>query len=219
MSIGDGGALPKTAEVSEELAMRAAVTAWGRARWPDCRVLHELAMGERRIDLVFVAQSDLIGVEIKSGRDRLDRLDGQMKEYGRYLPEVWVAVAPRWRDHEDVIHRRGNLLVVPSTGNAFIQKPAPGERPYRDELVCSRVLELLWYDEAARIAVRTDVVPHRVPKQFRKDKLLKLLARLLTGNQILTEVCRELRERSRAGGWRSDAPLRELEVPDEVTSG
>jgi hypothetical protein len=191
--------------------MREAVAAWGRARWPGCRMLHELAMGERRIDLLFVCERDLIGVEIKSSKDKLGRLDAQMKEYGRYIPEVWAAVSPRWRDHDDVIYRRGNLLIVPADGApAFVQKPAPGQKPYRDELVCSRLLELLWYDEAARIAVRTEVIPMRVPKQFRRHKILKLLSRLLTGNEIIYEVCAALRARPNGMvGQRSDPPVRE----------
>ena len=167
-------------------------------------------MGERRIDLLFVCERDLIGIEIKSSKDKLTRLDSQLKEYGRYIPEVWAAVALRWRDHEDVIYRRGNLLVVPSDGRAFIQKPAPGRKPYRDELVCSRLLELLWYDEAARIAIRTDVIPMRVPKQFRRHKILKLLSRLLTGNEIIYEVCTALRARPNGMvGARSDPPVSE----------
>jgi hypothetical protein len=206
MSSGAGSPFPID---GEELRLRARVAEWGRARWPGARMLHELAMGERRIDLLFVCERDLIGVEIKSSRDKLTRLDGQMKEYGRYVPEVWLAVAERWRDHDDVIGRAGNLLIVPDDGRpAFIQKPAPGRKPYRDELVCSRLLELLWYEEAARIAVRTDVIPMRVPKQFRKGKVLKLLARLLTGNEIIENVALELRARPSAGGWRSDRPTR-----------
>jgi hypothetical protein len=129
-----------------------------------------------------------------------------MKEYSRYVPEVWAAVAPKWRDHDEVIHR-GNLLVVPTDRPAFVQRPAPGQKPYRDELVCSRLLELLWYEEAARIAVRTDVIPHRVPKQITRPKVLKLLARLLTGNEIIENVCRELRGRPWVG-HRSDGPMR-----------
>ena len=58
-------------------------------------------LGDRRIDLVFVLERDLIGVEIKSGADTLARLAGQMKEYRRYLPELWVAAALKWKDLVD----------------------------------------------------------------------------------------------------------------------
>lgn len=193
-------------EETEERRIRAAVTAWGRERWPGCRVLHELVLGERRVDLVFVGERDLVGMEIKSSVDTLARLADQMKEYRRYLPEVWAAVALKWRD-DDELSRERNVLTVTSEGAVHQESPSGGFKPERDELVCSRLLELLWRDEAAAIAVRHDVIPIRVPKQFNRGKILKLLARLLTGNEIITEVCRELRARQLVG-MRSDDPLR-----------
>lgn len=185
--------------------MRAAVIVWGRARWRGCRVIHELVLGERRVDLVFVAERDVIGVEIKSSVDTLTRLSEQMKEYRRYFPELWALLANKWRDADEV-GRQPNVLLFDDDG---IVEPErwPGWKPQRDELVCSRMLELLWRDEAAAIAVRTDVIPVRVPKQFRRDQILKLLARLLTGNEIISEVCRELRARQLVG-LGSDAPVR-----------
>jgi hypothetical protein len=75
--------------------------------------------------------------------------------------------------------------------------------------VCSRLLELLWYSEACAIAVRTDVIPIRVHKQIRRGHVLKMLARLLTGNEIIAEVCTCLRARPQGMvGYRSDAPMR-----------
>jgi hypothetical protein len=183
---------------------------WGRARWPGCRVLHELVLGERRIDLVFVLDRDLVGMEIKSSVDTLARLADQMKEYRRYLPEVWAAVALRWRDDGE-LDRERNILTVTSDGAVHQERPTGGFKPERDELVCSRLLELLWRDEAAAIAVRTDVIPLRVPKQINRGKILKMLARLLTGNEVIVEVCRELRARQLVG-LRSDDPLRAGQV-------
>ena len=34
-----------------------------RKRFGDVRVIHELALGERRIDMVFVCRDDIVGVE------------------------------------------------------------------------------------------------------------------------------------------------------------
>lgn len=137
--------------MTEEQRMRESIIEWARARWPGCRVLHELVLGERRIDLVFVAERDLYGMEIKSSVDTLARLAAQMKEYRRYLPEVWVAVALKWHGAAD-LRFEPNLLTLTSAG-AITEHVA--RKPSRDELVCSRLLELLWRDEAAAIAVRT----------------------------------------------------------------
>lgn len=185
--------------------MTQAAIAWGRGRWPGCRVLRELVLGSRRIDLAFVCERDVIGMEIKSATDTLKRLPMQMLEYGRYCPEVWICVAPKWQDHDEVKYADVNKVVVAS--DSSVTEYRKGCKPYRDELVCSRLLELLWYSEACSIAVRTDVIPFRVQKQIRRSHVLKLLSRLLTGNEIIAEVCRELRARPLVGAG-SDASIR-----------
>lgn len=195
--------------------MRDAVIAWAKVWRPGVRALHELVLGARRIDLVFVDQRDVFGVEIKSSRDRLDRLEAQMLEYSRFLPEVWIAFAPKWREAiGEMYGLRANMLVV-KDGSAteairYQRKIGDvGRRPWRDELSIMRLLELLWRNEAARIAERTGVIPGCLRSgQMTAPKIKKMLARLLTGNEILEEVCRELRERPLVG-QRSDPPMRE----------
>lgn len=184
----------------EESKMRECIAAWGRKRWPDARVLHELCLGERRIDMLFVRERDIIGFEIKSSRDRLDRLRAQMVEYSRYVPEVWLAVAPRWSDHDEA-HRWGNRVIVDAAAGSVDADGAwpPARRAHRDELSINRLLELLWREEAARIAQRTDVIPGAVPTREPLRKILPMLSRLLTGNDILREVCAELRSRPFVG--------------------
>lgn len=183
-------------------AITDAVTAWARKRWPDVRVLHELALGRRRVDLVFVTPSDIVVAEIKSSQDTLTRLDDQVREYSMYVPEVWVAVARKWQDHKGLRYWRRNLVVY--DGGDIIEY-RKGEKPYRDELVCSRMLELLWHSEALRIAQRTDVLPGPAHKQLRSGHVKKLLARLLTGNEIIREVCAELRNRPLVGRGSDEA--------------
>lgn len=189
----------------ETLRLTEAAARWGRARWPGCRVIRELVLGERRVDLAFVCDRDIIGMEIKSATDTLGRLSAQIKEFWRYVPEVWVAIDPKWQDREEVRYAGVNKIVVGADN--VVTEYRQGQKPYRDELVCSRLLELLWYEEACSIAVRTDVIPVRVQKQIRKGHVLKMLARLLTGNEILSEVCRELRARPLVGIG-SDAAMR-----------
>jgi len=191
-----------------------AVIAWAKQRRPGVRALRELVLGDRRIDLVFVDERDVFGVEIKSSRDRLDRLEAQMAEYSRYLPEVWIAIAPKWQAPVEKIHglRANRLIVEDGTARTLIKYQErigdAGRRPQRDELSIMRLLELLWQGEAARIAERTGIIPGCTrSSQMTAPKIKKMLARLLTGNEILGEVCRELRSRPLVG-LRSDPPLR-----------
>jgi hypothetical protein len=212
--ISDGRPTSITVELThphspEEARMRVVVAAWGRHRWPGYRCIHEVPLSERRIDMVFVGVKDIAGVEIKSSRDRLDRLEVQIEEYRRWLPEIWVAVASKWRNHDALRFSRRNLILVDdgAEDGADVIEDRLGRRPYRDELVCSRILGLLWREEAARIAQRTGVIPGTKPTKEPRHKILPMLARLLTGNEIMREVCTELRERP-TFDRRSDRPIR-----------
>jgi hypothetical protein len=195
----------------EEQEIRIAVEAWGRNRFGDVRVIHELALGDRRIDMVFVCRDDIVGVEIKGPKDSLSdgRLGEQLREFNFYLPEVWLAVAPRWLKHTDVKRRR-NLLLPTESGIEVVKDKGDGKfRPERDEYFCSRMIELLWVEEAARIAQRTDVIPGVTLTREPVWKVKRMLARMLSGHEIVKQVCLELRARPLVG-LGSDRPMRAL---------
>jgi hypothetical protein len=165
------------------------------------RVIHELALGERRIDMVFVGRDDIVGVEIKGPRDSLSdgRLAEQLREFNFYLPEVWLAVAPRWLKHAHVRHQQ-NLLLPTEREIEIVKDKGDGKfRPERDEFFCSRLIELLWVEEAARIAQRTDVIPGVTPTREPVWKVKRMLARMLSGHEIVKQVCIELRARPLVG--------------------
>ena len=194
---------------TEEQEIRIAVEAWGRRRFGDVRVIHELALGDRRIDMVFVCRDDIVGVEIKGPKDSLSngRLGEQLREFNFYLPEVWLAVAPRWLKHTDVKRRR-NLLLPTESGIEVVKDKGDGKfRPERDEYFCSRLIELLWVEEAARIAQRTDVIPGVTLTREPVWKVKRMLARMLSGHEIVKQVCLELRARPLVG-LGSDRPMR-----------
>lgn len=64
--------------------------------WANSTFIPEMFIDEftRRADLV-VAGNKLIAFEIKSERDKLDRLDGQLKSYTRFFEQVTVVCAER----------------------------------------------------------------------------------------------------------------------------
>jgi hypothetical protein len=206
----------------EVAVMTRNVIEWGHARWPGCRAIRELVLGHRRIDVIFACERDLIGVEIKSSKDKIDRLEAQYTEFTRYVPEVWIAVAPRWRDAVEKQYRVSNKMVVDGTSHqvetigTYRSRPGePGIKPYRDELSIARLIELLWRDEMAAVAERTGAYPGAGHKQVKTATLQPMLARLLTGNEILAEVCRCLRERPMSMiGRGSDPPIRRPSATD-----
>lgn len=192
--------------------MRVAIIKWFRGlRGGDCRVIHEIALGDRRIDLLFVFPADVVGFEIKGPKDTLTggRMDAQLREYNYWLPEVWLALHDKWAAHE--AHKYvPNKITVCSEGSVVMRS---GQKPRRDEMCCSRLLDLLWNDEVARIGTRTAICP--TMKRISSKDALRIkgaMARLLTGHEIMKQVCSELRARPLTG-LGSDAPMSSGEIP------
>lgn len=190
-------AAPMSNRSAEELAMRDAIEAWGRARWPEARVVHELVVSQCRIDMAFIAPAHLIGIEIKSSRDVMDRVKRQLEAFTHHLPEVWFAMAPKW--DKVSVYPAGRLTVTEPGGVI----PCPYGSPRIDPCCTVPMLALLWRAELVTIAARHDL-PHS--KRSRIRDLSAAIARGLTGDEIVTEVCRELRGRS--AFWKSDDPIR-----------
>ena len=67
---------------SDEAEIRDAVVARLRERRPNARIIHEInvsTFGPNRIDLIAVDVAEIIAVEIKSKKDKLDRLPAQIE--------------------------------------------------------------------------------------------------------------------------------------------
>lgn len=193
---------------SQEQALRVVIDAWARARFgADVRIIHELVLGDRRIDMLIVGVADLVGVEVKGPKDKLDeRLKGQLRTFQLYLPEVWLAVDAKWRDSNPYRWCGVNRLVIVD-GVAVDEPPRERRDAIRDDLCCSRLLELLWSEETLRIAKRTECPVEYMPGKYMPIPRIKsMLARMLTGHKIVKEVCLELRSRPLTG-MASDAPL------------
>lgn len=201
------------ARCSTELTeMTRAVAAWGRARWPGARVIYEHRVGGCRIDVMFALPDHLVGVEIKSSRDTFDRLAEQMRQFSHEIPELWLAVAPKWLEkatdpNDDRVPWSVGRLVVAngiaseSVRGLYGQAPSYPHPARPDVMLTAPMLHLLYRNEAHDLARRYGI---KAPATMPLYKLVPLLARKLTGDQIVAEVCGALRSRPVAG-WASDA--------------
>ena len=175
---------------SEEFAMRRVIDAWGRSRWPNARVVHELVVNsERRIDMAFIGPDYLVGIEIKSSRDVMDRLKDQLTVFRRHLPLVLLAVAPKWKD--EAWRHAGSLdiFVVDPASDV----PVRGHSYYRQDLsVTVPLLSLLWAQELRNIVDRL-VIPSSAKATMVHN--IAAIAQGANGAQIVREVCTELRAR------------------------
>lgn len=208
---------------TEELAMRDAVAKWGRSKWPCARVVHELVIAEKRIDMAFIGTDHIAGVEIKGPKDRLDRLGDQWGCFTAHIPEVWLAIAPKWIDplrknHFAGAWSYGNKIVV-DLDTEHPVRAMWGERGAVDRTITAPLLRLLWRSEALAVAVRyrdrVSVSP-RTPLR----SIVPELARKLTGDEIVRQVCHELRGRDAfPASPASDPPIRGESMADRHPAG
>lgn len=192
---------------SEEFEMRAEIDLWGRKLWPGARVVHELVVdNSRRLDMAFIGTDYLIGVEIKSSRDKLDRLNDQLDCFSRCIPLTILAVAPKWRPS---VNMRRNVDVFEVEPGADV--PVRGHSYYRpDRSITTPLLKLLWAQELRNICQRKMILYGK--KTAPMHATIPALARALTGDEIVREACRELRARDAfpkdTAHPPSDAPIR-----------
>ncbi|MGV1752812.1 hypothetical protein [Agrobacterium sp. CG674] len=217
----------------DEQDIRNAVVARLRDLMSGARIVHELnvaGQGSNRIDVAAIGTEHIVGVEIKSRKDVLKRLDDQWKAFNEVCHFVIVAAhekhfadyrEPRWRD--DVPserhlnhplffgHRRGDKRVwrfpqpLPETLRPY---PNDGDRWQfcrdRDLRVipqATSMLDMLWAAE-----LQNECKRHRVPCSSRSTRpdMIRSLAWHLTGKEVTQAVCRQLRQRSFA---EADAPI------------
>lgn len=196
----------------EELAMRDLIETWGRKRWPGSRCVHELVVGECRVDIAFINDSHLAVVEIKSSADTLARLEKQIRTFRRHCPEVWLAIAPRWADKDFTAlmdatgYAQCHRITVDARSGALDQGYTHRSIDYT---VTAPMLDLLWRDELLRVCKRTRCF---MGNKGTMREFVDLLSRKMTGDEIVREVCRELRARheGRIGiaFAKADAPIR-----------
>jgi hypothetical protein len=123
-----------------------------KLRWASCPetvFIEELGLcrGQVRVDLATV-NGHLHGYEIKSDRDRLDRLPSQVRVYGRVMDRATVVSGPKHLEEvvQLVPQWWGVLTAVPGGDRVSIE-PIRSSSP--NPAVAPRALaELLWRDEA-----------------------------------------------------------------------
>jgi hypothetical protein len=206
---------------AEERAIRDAVVPVLRANIPGARIVHELNVdhGQCRVDLAAIGTERVTFVEIKSGKDTLNRLPRQIEFFERACHEFIVVLdtkffGPRYEERLKPLLYGG--------GRVWWRWPRPGpDAPQWGpdsrgrwsmprgglrqgvEPHAMRLLELLWRDELYAECVR-----HRISVNSRSSRwpMIRDMALLMTGREISKAVCRQLRLRPMAEG---DPPVGE----------
>jgi hypothetical protein len=167
---------------------------------PDTLVLDELGIcqGETRAD-VAVINGSLAAFEIKSDRDTLARLPGQVEAYQRVFDVVTVIAGGRYVERiiEAIPETWGVIQAVPESSTVEL-KPLRG--PTRNESVDPlSVTQLLWRDEALSLLEEQGLA--RGLRSKPRRLLWQAIVDQLSPEEVSEAVRAQLKARE---GWRSD---------------
>lgn len=219
----------------DEQELRNAVVARLRELLPDARIIHELniaGQGSNRIDVVAVTKEHIVGVEIKSQKDTLKRLDHQWKSFNEVCHFVVVAAhekhfadyrEPRWREdvpsqrqlnhplffgqwrHETRVWRYPKP-VPEANSSGFLR--ADGSQWFFDRYkALQRIPQATtMLDLLWAAELQSECHRHRVSCSSRSTRgvMIRDLAWSLTGKEVTHAVCRQLRQRAFA---EADPPI------------
>ncbi len=217
----------------DEQEIRNAVVARLRELLPSYRIVHELnvaGQGSNRIDVAAIGTEHIVGVEIKSRKDVLKRLDEQWKAFNEACHFVVVAAHEKhftgfrekyWTDDRPSVPQLNHALFFGRWNHDkhIWRYPKPPESEwskYRPDGTswsfdrlrqfdriphATKFLEMLWAAE-----LQAECHRHRVSCTSRSTRpdMIRALAWNLTGKEVTHAVCRQLRQRSFA---EADAPI------------
>ena len=201
--------------------MRQAVVARLRAARPDARIIHEINIstyGTVRMDLICVSDAEIIAVEIKSAKDKLDRLPKQIAAMHGCAHHVIAALHEKHlveqETNEHVAHeiRDGKFYLVRdpveasravlwaypqrrrmlrSDGHDSLEHWAVPSIPFQTSLPAA-ALDLLWRDELAWLCGRLGIPSGR---SSRMNEMVTALRWHCTGAELTKGICAALRLR------------------------
>lgn len=199
-----------------ELELREALRVRLRAGLTDgAQIIEELSIerGSARIDLAIV-NGALIGYEIKSDFDSLDRLAHQMHAYHRVFDELSIVTTPQFVSQVELLLAPwwGILQAVCDEAGAVCLEllRAPSPNPRQEAL---SLLSLLWREEAVALLARHGDT--KTKTRLNRSMLYEQLADMADVSTVRDWVSHALRHRD---DWRTNAPIKSAHPTDEPSA-
>ncbi|WP_439605471.1 NERD domain-containing protein [Shinella sp.] len=208
---------------SAEAEIRDAVVARIRECRPNARIIHEINVstyGPNRIDLIAVDREEIIACEIKSAKDKLDRLDAQVSAMKGVAHHVIAAIHEKFlkesKTHEQAAHyqRDGEfyLKTVPDNWHHGIETWVfPKVRrcldegwnydrldkwdlkPYRPTApLPAAAIDMLWRDELRELC---GILRVSAPRKCTMPEMVSALRWHCNGRELTRGICGMLRAR------------------------
>jgi len=167
-------------------------------------VIHELGLAhaKRRIDLAILSDDEIHGYEIKSEKDRLDRLEGQLHIYRQSLHKLTLVVASKHIKRTlEYIPKWCGLLEVRVTSHGLVDLKTH-RKAQRNSSVDPFILShLLWRNEVQEILLERGAPLSSIHAS--RVVLYKILLEIIPENQLLKIIKRAMMNRK---NWRDHPP-------------
>lgn len=193
-----------------EAEIRDAVVARVRQHRPDARIIHEINACDfgNRIDVLAVDRAEIIAIEVKSAKDKLDRLPAQIKAMNGAAHHVIAALHEKFLVPARWAHRVPGSVEPPSEAKgatvwAFPEAGAEVGRAYGcaawemprlaiNAALPQGALRILWRDELYALCgqLRIDV-----GRRATMPEMSKALRWHCTGAELTRGICAALRAR------------------------
>lgn len=190
---------------SAEADIREPVVAKLRALIPGCRIIHEInaASYGNRIDVLAVGDDTLAAVEIKSAKDKIDRLPAQIAAMANVSNLVFAAL------HEKFLYTMHGGFYPPSEANGAIVWAWPvADRKghvhcgtdwqdrdrWKKPLQCLPIgaLSMLWREEVQQVCRGFGI---KAAGQLTMEQARDHIMWRMTGAEITRMICAMLRQR------------------------
>lgn len=186
-----------------EARIRVKAEAMLRQHFPTARIIHEFDLGPVRLDMAAVTEDRLVLVEIKSERDRLTRLERQVRAALSIGGPVLICFAPKWREAVKTMQRAGALyraewLEESSDGFSGVRPAMLAD--HHDRYDSRALMGLLLKFELLALAK-----PFGARTRNTVPEIHRLVHENLTGREIRRGAMAALR--ARRFGWVCDEPF------------
>lgn len=194
-----------------EAEIRDAVVARLRLIRPRHRIIHEIqnaCNGPNRLDVIAVGLSEIIAVEVKSKKDKIDRLPAQIAAMRGMSHHVIAAihekflVPPKWESNVPCVTappqaRGATVWAYPVAGadQGRSYGCAAWEDPRQAVMQClpQGALDMLWADELYQLCASFGI---GVTRRHTRPQMINVLRWQISGGALTRGVCAALRRRT-----------------------
>ncbi len=161
------------------------------------RFFEELCIAKSRADAILVRENCLIGFEIKSDRDSLERLESQVKNYSKFCNLCYIVTGNKHIDKitEHVPEFYGIIKICYDEDKKLCLEIEREAQRNPKEVLKRKIkhqLSLLWRPEIVRIAKANKVKP--ISKKS-KPKIATMLVEQVSFDVLQKAICEALMER------------------------